>query len=220
MSNILVSITNYDFSDNADLLKNQFAQKFDTIIIDSSSQKPPKNTDIVIENNYYPGLWNASVNYAIKKKYEWLFFIASDIEFIFPQKIEDSFGTIAEVIKDPTLGAYTASVLKKSRCAFSELICQNTNNIRILDTYIEGFMFLCRTSILDKLYPINYTINKYGYNLDIIMCRIARYMGYKVVVDDRLCVYHPPAIHTIGRTLAFKQGKEYEKLYEMYESHE
>lgn len=216
ISNVLVSITNYNFSDNADLLKSKFSQNFETIIIDSSSEQPPKSTDITIENIYYPGLWNASVNYAITQKYEWLLFIASDINFIFPQTIEEISAPIAEAIGDSTIGAYTASVLRRSRCAYRELICQDTNNIRILDTYIEGFMFLCRTSILSKLYPIDHTINKYGYNLDVIMCRIARYMGYKVVVDDRLCIYHPPSIHPIGKTLAFKQGEAYEKLYDMY----
>lgn len=87
----------------------------------------------------------------------------------------------------------------------------DSNLIRDIN-FVEGFLFLARTKILKCMYPIDYKINKYGWSLDIIMCDIARKMKYRVVTDDRICIYHPKSIHTIDTDLALSQGKAYSHI--------
>jgi hypothetical protein len=59
---ILVCITNYNSNENAINLKNNFSKYFETIIIDSKSSKIEDEFDIKLENVYYTGLVNESIN--------------------------------------------------------------------------------------------------------------------------------------------------------------
>lgn len=212
MSDIFISIANYNFNDNAEKLKKIFSTKFDTILIDSSSDTQPKTTDVVICNKFYPGLWNESVRLSIEENYEWLFFIASDVNFIYPE-IDEIHNIVCNIIDDPTIGVYSPSIDKKSRCSFKQNFCQHSKNIRTVD-FVEGFIFLARTSILKCIYPVDYTFNKYGWSLDVIMSDVGRYMNFKTVIDDRICVYHPQTKIRIDSVLALKQGLNHRKHIE------
>jgi len=208
-SNILVAIVNYNFSDNADFLKKKFQNKFPTIIIDSSSKTHPNGVDFIIENQYYTGQWNCAVNKAIDNGYDWLFFIASDLTFIIDQDIDI---IIKDIIANNSIGIYTPSVDKESRCSFTDLFNQNTNNIRYTNL-VEGFCFLARTQILKHMYPVNYSQNKYGWCLDTTMCDICTKKRYKIVVDDRIVIHHPQSLTSIDRNLASIQCNEYRGLF-------
>jgi len=59
---VLVCITNYNSNENALSLKSNFSKYFETIIIDSKSNIIEDGFDIKLENVFYTGLFNESVN--------------------------------------------------------------------------------------------------------------------------------------------------------------
>jgi hypothetical protein len=202
---LLATVTNYDFSENADRLKNALSDFFETILIDSSSPKPPKFVDITLPNLYYSGLWNEAVRRALLEKKEWLLFVASDVEIFDPSALATH---INEVTQVENIGIYTPSLVPKSRTSFD--YCRHLNTLRLRECHlIEGFFFLARTKILEHLYPIDVSTNRYGWGVDVLASYYAYKLGLKVVVDDRVQIYHPAARHSISLSEAEKQFKEY-----------
>jgi len=201
---VLVAVTSFDYTDNADKLKTFFSSAYDTIIIHSNNlNECPKTVDYIIPNNYYTGLWNKSIQKTIEGDYEWLLFVASDVS-ILNQEIQSLSELINSITQDNNIGVYTFSVDPKSRRTYNELFNQQTKTIR--DTSkIEGFCFLCRTSILRKMYPIDYSANQYGWGLDWGMIEIAKRNKLRTVVDDRVIVYHPRSLYPINEKIALKQ---------------
>jgi len=183
---VCVCITNYDFSDNATDLKNQFSQFFKTILIDSSSPKPPADVDISIPNTYYPGLWNASVNFAIANNFKYLMFVASDLQIRSVKRLCES---AREAIDFECIGVYSPSISSNSRVSYPTLINSTTSYIRESGV-IEGFFFLARTEILKSIYPIS-NENKYGWVMDVFTCHKCYELDYLTVVDDRIEIFHP-----------------------------
>jgi len=203
---VLVVIANYDFSNNADLLKLKFSQKFRTLLIDASSPESPKSTDITIPNDYYPGLWNAAVNEAIELGAEWLFFIASDVQFL---DCGTLFAILDGVLVRDDIGIYTPSLTANSRVSYPVCFNRATAGLRECVTS-EGFCFLSRTEILKELYPAP-SENAYGWGLDMMASRVAYDLNKKVVVDDRIKIFHPESLekHAISVETARSNGMAY-----------
>jgi hypothetical protein len=203
---ILVSVTNYDFSDNADRLKKMFSRNFPTVLIDSHSPVPPKTADLVIENTYYPGLWNTSVRIAIENKFKWLMFVASDLRV---NNIKLLCRLASEAIRNDKIGIWTASLHKESRTSFTALFNRGTNSIRECGI-AEGFFFLSRVDLLATLYPIS-NKNASGWGVDVASAYRAFRKNLLTVVDDRVEIYHPAALdkHAIDVARADKDWQEY-----------
>jgi hypothetical protein len=106
-------------------------------VIDAQSPNKPNLADIVIENTYYPGLWNASVEFALRHKFKWLMFVASDLE-ISNVKLLCERASVA--IKNENVGIYTASLSKKSRCSLVNLFRRPSASIRECGL-VEDFFF-------------------------------------------------------------------------------
>jgi hypothetical protein len=189
-SEVLVSVTNYDFSDNADHLKRQFKKCFPTILVDSQSPYPPKTADFIIKNDYYPGLWNASVKHAIDNKFRWLMFVASDLQI---KNVSLLCRRAHEVIRNDKIGSWTPSLKKGSRASFTALFNKDTDSIREC-VLIEGFFFLSRVELLVPLYPIDQK-NIYGWGVDVASCYLAFKSQMLVVVDDRIEIFHPESLN-------------------------
>jgi len=198
---ILVAITNFGHSTNADRLKKQFSKEFPTLLIDASSPQSPLLVDTIIPNSYYPGLWNAAVQSALEKNYDWLLFLASDVQVENPKVLSR---LIREVVQDSAVGVYSPSLSAKSRAAFKTTYKLKTNLIRRCGL-IEGFAFLARTEILKNVYPIPPS-NRFGWLVDIITCEIARSKGFQVVVDDRTTITHPKSNSPIDEGIAMEDG--------------
>lgn len=210
---VLVSIANYNFSANADFLKKNFSIFFDTLLIDSSSETKPDLVDFVILNEFYSGLWNKSVDLAINNNSDWLFFVASDVEI---KDFNNTCQRIDFVMKDDTIGVWSPSVTENSRCSFNFMFNQKSQAMRNVP-YVEGFCFLCRTCLLKLMYPTPIDQNIYGWTLDILMCNIAKFNNYQVVVDDSVCIFHPKSKFVIDNAKALQDGKAYKikKLKQM-----
>jgi hypothetical protein len=206
MLSLLVAVTNYGFSANAEALKKTFKRHFDTVLIDASSPEPPRSVDITIPNSYYPGLWNEAVSQASDGKYEWLLFIASDVQLRHSSLLSRC---IREACLTPDVGVWTPSVHSRSRCSAKGSIWQRTHTTRTC-AYVEGFCFMARTAILQQQHPLP-AWNKSGWGVDVITAFLARKQDYKVCVDDRVIIYHPQALadHSIDQRLATKDLRRY-----------
>jgi len=202
---VCACITNYDFSDNASHLKDEFKKYFHTVLIDSDSPTPPINLDITIPNTYYPGLWNASVEYAISKQFKYLIFVASDLQI-------NNVGALCryatEAIGYDNIGVYTPSVSSKSRTAFPILRNRTSSYIRECGV-VEGFFFLAKTEILKTIFPLSPNF-KYGWAVDVLTCHKSYELNYICVVDDRVEIFHPAskADHAIDTELAETEWKK------------
>ena len=190
MPQLLVTVVNYDFERNAELLLRVFRRSFPTLLIDADSPRPPRGTDISIPNTYYPGLWNEAVHQAINGNYEWLLFIASDVQLRNPKQLEPC---INEACTNESIGVWTPSVHRASRCASKLVFTRNSGGLRQC-SYAEGFCFMARTNILKQQHPLP-SWNKSGWGVDVVTSWLATEAGYKVCVDDRPLVYHPRARH-------------------------
>ncbi|MFB2974628.1 hypothetical protein [Microseira sp. BLCC-F43] len=200
-------VTNYDFSDNADAIKASLSPYFETILIDSSSPSPPRTVDLIVANLYYTGLWNESVRVALQKGKQWLLFVASDIQIPDVKLLADC---IELVLAEKQIGVYTPSLRYDSRIAFD--YCYNRGTGKVRECYLcEGFFFLARTDILAKLYPVDIQANTYGWGLDVMTAFHSYQAGLKVVVDDRVEIYHPASSHPIPVKEAYRQVRKYLK---------
>ena len=187
-SQIVAIVGNYNFSHAADQLKKFFSQHFPTWLVDNSSLQTPEDADRILENRFYPSLWEEAVNIGCEQESEWILFCASDVRIETPGALIRG---IREATEIPSIGIYTPSLNRKSRAAFRQCIRQATAGLRRTEL-VEGFFFLCRRRILEKVYPCPPT-NLYGHGLDIDMCYESKQAGYASVVDDRALIYHPPS---------------------------
>lgn len=203
---ICVAVTNYDFSDNADGLYAALSPHLHTILIDASSPAPPSSPHIAIPNTYYPGLWNAAVQYAADHGFEWLMFVASDVQI---GEVERLCRLAVDAIQNESIGIYTPSLTPESRFAFTQVANAGTGRMRECGI-CEGFFFLARLQILIRHHPIPPT-NRYGWNVDIVCSREAYVQGKGVVVDDRIAIFHPERRpeHRIDDETARRQGMEF-----------
>lgn len=198
INNILICITNHNYNENAIHLKNNFSKYIETIIIDSKSNDVLEDFDLKLDNVYYTGLFNESVNQTKLRNKDYLFFIASDVYV-------NDFEKIIESIKSLDDDIYLWGPSSKGQ---SHLHCKNfkTDSIRECP-YLEGFTFLTRIECCDLIYPIDNTINKYGYGIDLLLgFNCIKNLKKKCVVDDRVEVYH-----TEGT--GYDQGKALNEMY-------
>lgn len=205
INGVVAIVANYGFSAEADNLKRILGKSFDTVLVDNSSPSPPKSVDITLPNKYYTGLWNAAVEQAILKNKEWLLFIASDVEIL----DTDAFvSRIDEISRMRGIGLYTPSLSRTSRLAYPVCFRQDSKGLR--ECFVcEGFLFLIRTKIVSRIYPVDNAINKYGWGLDAYAGYLTYLAGYRAVVDDRVLIHHPAAIHEIPIEDARAQVKIY-----------
>jgi hypothetical protein len=204
----LAIVANYDFSDNADLLKVNLSPYFETLLIDSSSPSPPKSADRIIPNLYYSGLWNEAVKLALEKKKQWLLFIASDVQI---SDVKLLASRVKMMLVNNKIGVYTPSLRYDSRIAFD--YCYNRGTGRVRECYLcEGFFFLARTEILANMYPVDTRDNYYGWGIDVMTAFYTYEARLKVVVDDYVEIYHPSSIHPISIEQALQQSVRYLKM--------
>lgn len=204
---LLVCVTNFELSDEADKIKYELERvregKYDLVLIDSSSSKKPRLADETIPNEFYTGLWNRSASMAIEGGYDSLLFVASDVQIGDYRRFSD---LVVEASKDRAVGVYTPSLKEGSRCAYEQCLNRNASSTRDCE-WVEGFCFLAKTNVLERMHPIH--DNKYGWQIDTATCAVARSMGYRVVVDDRVEIFHPHSQKRIDRKEAIAMGRAY-----------
>jgi hypothetical protein len=182
-NNILAAVVNYDHNPQAVHLKKQLSAAFDTIIIDSGSPVQLDEFDIKLENVGYSGLFNAAAAQTIAQDYEWLFLICSDVT-IRSEDVRPLRSYMNQLGED--IGVYSPSA--SGRC---HAHCRNAATVGLRDVlYVEGYTFLARRSILDKVYPVDLELNRLGWGLDVCKGYACKTAGLRCVVDDRITVHH------------------------------
>ena len=182
LNKILVCITNHNNNDNSKKLKKEFSEYIDTIIIDSGSTEKLDDFDLKLDNIYYSGLYNESINQCLIRNKEYLYFIASDV---FIDQVSSIVDIIINLNDDIYLWAPSSKGQSHEHCKN-----KNTNGYRNV-SYLEGFTFLVNIEVCKKFYPINRINNFYGYGIDILLGYYTINEFKKLcVVDDRVEVYH------------------------------
>lgn len=204
-NHVLATVVNYDFSSNADDLKARLSPHFETLLIDSSSPTPPATVDIVIPNEHYTGQWNEAVRLALGRSRDWLLFVASDLQIPDPDLLASCVG---EAMNNHRIGVYTASLQEGSRAAFPACLQRSTRKVREC-FLVEGFFFLARTDILRLVHPVPVDTTRYGWGIDQLTCYYTYQMRRKVVVDDRVGIFHPASVHEISHSEAERQYLQY-----------
>lgn len=209
MSKILIAVTNFDHNLNSIVLKQLFAPLYDTVLIDASSPQPLDGADYVIPNNHYPGLFNKSCELAIAGNYEFLFFIASDIEFRESSMLHYCINAAANT---EDLYLWTPSLAWDSRFAFKSTGCKPSSGMRNCGA-VEGFCFMARVSLLKEIYPIPSDIS-FGYGIDVVLSLKAHEKGV-VAVDDRVIIFHPnrKSEHQIDESCAQAESNLFRQSY-------
>jgi len=190
---LIAVIANYGFSEHADELKARLSPHVPTLLIDNSSPVPPRSVDYVLPNRYYSGLWNTAVRLALERQQRWLLFIASDVQI---PDIGQMVHCLFHASRRSEVGVYTPALRADSRAAYPACFQRNSGGLRECHV-CEGFCFLARTEVLERVYPIDLDANRYGWGVDAQTCYEAYRCGYRVFVDDRVNIYHPAAIHEI-----------------------
>jgi len=202
---VLAVVANYAFSENADVLKASLKPYYKTLLIDNSSPSTPRTADVILPNRRYTGLWNASVRLALEHHKPWLLFAASDV--LIPET-DLLASCIQTVLKNPSVGIYTPSLRADSRLSYPACFHRGTGKLR--ECFVtEGFFFLARTDILARLYPISVESNRFGFGIDLMSAYHAYRTGHRVIVDDRVVIYHPAAVHDTPAGMAVEEQMKY-----------
>lgn len=183
MNKILICIVNYNYNDNAIILKRMFSSYSETIIIDSDSSKKEEDFDIIIKNNGYSGLFNKACEVAIEKKVDGVLFICSDVSIKKKQAKQ-----IIEKIS--TLNSNEIGVYSPSSKGQSHAHCKKRGEKFREVVFVEGFMFYAFMDILKEVYPVNLDVNKFGYGLDVHKGMVCMQKNKKCIIDNSIEVYH------------------------------
>jgi hypothetical protein len=180
---IICIIVNHNYSNNSTALHNSLSKCFDSLIIDSGSDHPPKNA-LKLENVYYSGLLNKAYEIAKENNYNYLLFVCSDV-LILDKEAEKLFTRLSNTDLNK-IGIYSPSSK-----GLSHNFCKKYegNGLREVP-FVEGFIFLADVSVLDPLCPINTSINQFGWGLDIAKSFFAKQKNKLCVIDDAVEVEH------------------------------
>lgn len=185
--NLLTAIINHNHNQEGIALKEVFAPKVDTILIDSGStfkDGEKEKFDFTLENVYYNGLLNKAYE-AFKPSHTHLLLITSDVQI---DDVDNLLNRITSVYKKyPKVAVYAPSSVHSTHHHMNNL---KSNDIRKV-TFTEGFCFVMPREYLNLICPIDLTVNKIGHGIDMYMGYLSMENGKWTVVDDQITVDHP-----------------------------
>jgi hypothetical protein len=180
----LAVVVNHNLNDEAINLKNIFKEHFNSvIIIDSGSDVQPDEFDIKLTNVGYSGLFNRAVQEVIEKEYDWLLFVCSDV--VMKKSDVDKLKINIDELPG-NIGVYSPASTGQSHKH-----CKNHSSTSLRDVvFVEGFIFAANRIVLEKMYPVDTSINKLGHGLDAYKGFLCLKNKMRCVVDDKIIVYH------------------------------
>lgn len=188
-NDILCCIFNHNSNDGALAWKARMDKHFETVILDSGSS--PECPDAMnLPNIFYSGLMNKAYELLKEKDYRWLMIVTSDIE------ISDSDASrLVERMKDISrslnVGLYQPSCRWSRRGrALPQSLCHYTGRLRKVN-FQEGWFHMASREVLDGILPVDTSINRLGWGIDLALCHSARILRRLILVDDGVKVLHP-----------------------------
>lgn len=188
---ILCCIFNHNSNDKAIEWYQRLHNDFDTVILDSGSCPACSHEAAVnLPNIFYSGLFNEACSLALEKGCKWLMIVTSDIE------IDDSnaaklVAAMNEISDSSNVALYQPSCRwsLKGRALYQS-VCHFTGRMRSVN-FQEGWFHMVRTDILSDVFPVDCSVNRLGWGIDLALSHIARIRHMLVLVDDRVKVLHP-----------------------------
>lgn len=189
MNDVLCCIFNHNANEGALAWKRILGGSFDTVILDSGSN-PPCPEAVNLPNIYYSGLMNEAYRLLKEKGSRWLVVVTSDIE-ISADNARRLIDGISRIARSSNVGMYQPSCRWSLRGrALPQSMCHMTGRVRCTN-FQEGWFHMVRRDVLDRILPIDLTVNRLGWGVDLALCHSARTAGLLILVDDRVKVLHP-----------------------------
>lgn len=198
-------IFNYNKDKNAknwyEFLKNYYPSYIlDTFHKENDSHFNVEKSEVVLEydNILVGGLTKKAYEIAKKEGYKWVMIINSDVECD-TCNLHSLISVSEEILTRNDIGVWEPSAVIGSMlngCVSrinenKHLYYQGTNNMREVRSG-EGWFEFVSIEVMDKVMPyVDYEENKYGWGINDAFNRASRKMGLKVVIDDRVTMYHP-----------------------------
>lgn len=188
---ILCCILNHNRNDQAVAWWERLSPHFDTVILDSGSQPPCRHEGALnLENVFYSGLMNEAYRLLLERDYRWLMIVTSDIE-IDAANMSKLIAGMQETARTVNVGLYQPScALSLHGRALYQSLCHYTGRVRKVN-FQEGWFHLVCREILDEVMPIDLSLNRLGWGIDLVFSHFARIRRMLVLVDDRVRVVHP-----------------------------
>ena len=186
---ILCCIFDYNDHEQAGAWADLLSRRFDTLILDSgSSPRCPHPLAVPLDNLYYSGLTNEAWRRAVEGGYRWVLIVTSDLQ-IGSRHAERLLDALEEVSHTENVGLYQPSTAWKGR-SLPQSRCHWTGRMRPA-SFQEGWFHLVQTGLLGKICPIDTSLNRLGWGIDLALSHFARVEKLLVLVDDRIRVVHP-----------------------------
>jgi glycosyltransferase involved in cell wall biosynthesis len=181
---ILCAVVNHNCNENANILATNLSKYFDTIVIDSGSTAPFKNF-FQLDNIYYSGLLNVAYEIACRELYDKFLFICSDVQIDI-----DQIDRLVERLRN--LDFSEIGVYAPSSTGRVHIHCRNAAMPGLKAVpFVEGFIFIAKIEVLKEFLPVDLSLNRLGWGLDIATGYFSRKSGHLVVIDEDVEVYHP-----------------------------
>ena len=186
---ILCCILNYCERAGAKAWADRLSPHFDTLILDSGSQPPcPHPLAVHLDNIYYAGLMNEACRRGREGGYGWVMVVTSDL-VISDKNAALLAETMAKIAHSTNVGLYQPSTAWKGR-SLPQSRCHWTGRMRCTN-FQEGWFHLVRLDLLEQVCPIDLSLNRLGWGIDLALSHYARVNQLLVLVDDRIRVVHP-----------------------------
>lgn len=186
---MLVTVANHNHNQQAIRLRDAFAAQSQALLIDSGSRlstQEEERVDIGLPNVYYTGLVNEA--WAQTKGMgpdEILLFVSSDVELDDPS---DLVLRATCCFEDPRIGVYAPSMKVSDHL---QMRTGPSANLRVV-VFVEGVIFAVRKKLIDLLCPIDPSLNRLGWALDVHLGYLTLKSGLRSVVDDGIQIRHAP----------------------------
>ena len=188
---ILCCIFNHNQNAQATAWWERLSPHFYTVILDSGSEPPCRHEAALnVANIYYSGLMNEAYGLLRERDYRWLMIVTSDIE-IDPANTGKLIAGMKDISRTTHVGLYQPScALSLHGRALYQSVCHYTGRLRRVN-FQEGWFHLVCREILDEVLPIDVSLNRLGWGVDLVLSHFARIKRMLVLVDDRVRVVHP-----------------------------
>ena len=186
---ILCCIFNHNDNAQAAAWADRLSPHFDTLILDSGSE--PRCThpcSVPLDNIYYAGLMNEAWKRGVEGDYRWVLVLTSDLQ-IREKHTARLLEALRQVSHALNVGLYQPSTAWRGR-SLPQSRCHWTGRMRPA-SFQEGWFHLVRLDLLGKVCPIDLSLNRLGWGIDLALSHYARVEGLLNLVDDRIRVVHP-----------------------------
>lgn len=173
-----VVVFNHNHNENAIYLMNLFSRRLKVVVLDSGSKNCPEQFT-QYGNIFYSGLFNEAA-----KLGDDIMIITSDVSID-----EENYDKLVGKLKTlENVGCYSPSLTNHSRC--HDFLRKKGSGLRDVK-FVEGFFSLIKKDVLEKIAPIDVSINKLGWGIDIATGFYCSQLGLRCVVDDDVQITHP-----------------------------